>query len=144
MSQTPPPPQPSDETPLDAGAPQDAPPPAPAEGQPPAGVETNPEAKTWGMICHLAGLLGVLGALIAWLIKKDEHPFINEQGKEALNFQITVLLAYVACIPLTFIFIGFILWPLIGIGALICLILGAVKANQGEHYRYPVSLRLIK
>ncbi len=103
------------------------------------------DAKTMAMLAHLLGiLLGFLGPLIIWLIKKDEEPFVDDQGKEALNFQITLLIIYVVCaatscfvIP---IFVALAAW----VGALILSIMACMKANEGQTYRYPITLRLIK
>ena len=86
----------------------------------------------------------VLGPLITWLIKKDDHPFIDEQGKEALNFQITMLLAIIVSAFLCFIFIGFILLPVLVIGDVVFTVIASLKAKEGEHYRYPFAFRFIK
>lgn len=102
------------------------------------------DERTWGMLCHLAGLIGFLGPLIVWLIKKDEYPLVNDQGKESLNFQITVLIALVISGILTVVFIGLILFPLVWLADLILIIIATMKANSGEVYRYPFALRLIK
>jgi uncharacterized Tic20 family protein len=118
------------------------------------GKETNRDACMWAMFCHLAGLGGllpvapVLGGVIAplviWQIKKDDFEFVNEQGKEAVNFQISVLIyALVAglhCLAC----IGLFLLPAVYIFDLIFLLIAAVKANNGEHYRYPLTIRFIK
>jgi uncharacterized protein len=86
----------------------------------------------------------ILGPLIIWQIKKAEMPFVDDQGKEALNFQITVFLAVILCIVLMVVFIGILLLPIVGIAALIFTIIGGLKANAGETYRYPFAIRLIK
>jgi uncharacterized protein len=109
------------------------------------------EARQWGMFAHLAALAGfvipfgnLIGPLVVWQMKKNEMPFVDDQGKESLNFQITVAIAVVVCVLLMVILIGALLLPLVGIGALILTIIGAIKANAGERYRYPFALRLIK
>jgi uncharacterized Tic20 family protein len=106
-------------------------------------VEENKDARTFAMLAHLLGIFTFfLGPLIIWLVKKDEHPFVDEQGKEALNFQITVAIAYViaSVIPIA----GCFLAPSVWVVNLIFCIMACVAANKGEHYRYPVSLRLVK
>ena len=109
-----------------------------------ASSEVSKDAKTMGMLCHLLGLIGFIGPLIIWLIKKDDDEFINDQGKEALNWQITVLIGFIVSAILVVIVIGaFLAWA-IGILNLIFVIMGAVKASNGEKYRYPVCIRLIK
>jgi len=125
-----------------------APPPAPTA--PDAGG-LSPEAKQWAMFAHLSALIGfliplgsILGPLIVWQIKKAEFPFVDDQGKEALNFQITVAIAVIVCIVLMFVLIGMLLLPVVGIAALVFTIIGGIKANNGETYRYPMTIRLIK
>ncbi|MCX7555760.1 DUF4870 domain-containing protein [Xanthomonadaceae bacterium JHOS43] len=109
------------------------------------------EARQWGLFAHLSALAGlvipfgnILGPLIIWQIKKAEMPFVDDQGKEALNFQITVAIAMLVCFVLMMIVIGFLLLPLVGIAALVFTIIGGIKANEGVAYRYPFTLRLIK
>ncbi len=84
----------------------------------------------------------VIGPLIVWQMKKD-MPFVDDQGKEALNFQITVSIAVFICFPLMFVLIGLLLLPLVLLGALVMTIIAGLKANNGETYRYPLALRLI-
>ena len=118
----------------------------------PTGVAPK-EQRTLGMLCHLLALAGivvpfpggnVLGPLILWLVKKEEMPFVNDQGKEAVNFQITVLIAALCCLPLFLIVIGFFLLLAVGITALVFTIIATIKASEGQYYRYPFALRLIK
>lgn len=117
-----------------------------------AGPTPEQNAKTMGMLCHLSAVAGVLipgignwvGPLVVWLLKKQEHPFIDDQGKESLNFQITMLLVAVILSPTICLGIGIVLLPAVGLVSLIFAIMGAVKANAGEAYRYPLTLRLIK
>ena len=97
-----------------------------------------------GMLCHLLGLIGFIGPLIIWLIKKDDDEFINDQGKEALNWQISVVIYMVAAWLLCFVFIGFLLLPAVGILNLVFIIIATIKANDGVKYRYPICIRLIK
>lgn len=100
------------------------------------------------MLAHiLGGVTNFLGPLIIWLIKKDESPFVNDQGKEALNFQITVAIGYVAALILGFIPIvqclAALLYPALWVAGLVFGILGGLEANKGKAYRYPFALRLI-
>lgn len=104
------------------------------------------EDKTLALITHLSGIiLGFIVPLIIWLINKDkvEKAFLIGQAKEALNFQITVLIAWIVAIVLSFLLIGFLLYPVILIGNIVFCILAGIKANNGESYRYPVSIRLV-
>jgi uncharacterized Tic20 family protein len=120
--------------------------PTPPPVTPTPAPEGGPGDKTMGMLCHLLGIfVGFLGPLIIWLVKKDQDAFVNDQGKEALNFQITVIIAwFVGGITVPLFGIGCIVLPVVAIGNLVFCIMGAVAANKGENYRYPWALRLIK
>ncbi len=107
--------------------------------------EVSKDARMWAMLCHLLGLFTCfIGPLIIWLIKKDEDPFIDNQGKEALNFQITIAIASIVSALLAAICVGVFLGIAVWILDLIFCIVASVKANSGEAYRYPVSIRFIK
>ena len=135
--------------------------PPPGDGPPPPFPPAPPppragEANTWDMLCHLSALSGlffplgnVFGPLLVWLLKREEFPTVDAQGKAALNFQITVVIALavlaLGCFPL-WIF-GFLLVPVgvvIGLAAIIFPIIAAVKASNGEPFTYPCSLQLVK
>ncbi len=134
-----------------------APPPAASTVVPTA------EERQWAMFAHLSALIGALltgafgggwgcfiGPLVIWLIKKDTMPFVNDQGKEALNFNITVAIAFVALALLSIMTLGIgliiaiPLWIIIGVAWFVFTIIAAIKANEGVYYRYPFTLRLIK
>lgn len=109
------------------------------------------EARQWAMFCHLSALLGIwipfgtlIGPLVLWQLKRESDPFIDAQGKEALNFQITVAIASAVSLLLMVVVIGFFLFGLVAIGALVLTIIGGVKANEGQPYRYPFTWRLVK
>lgn len=109
------------------------------------------EDKQWAGFAHLGGIIGILPALIIWLVFKDRGVKTNVEGKEALNFQITALIGYIACAilggVLIIIFIGaifYLLMAVIGVLSIIWSILGFTKVNAGGSYRYPFALRLIK
>ncbi|MBD9501902.1 DUF4870 domain-containing protein [Pseudomonas sp. PDM23] len=114
-------------------------------------VQPSQEARQWAMFCHFAAFLGfifpfgnLLGPLIVWQIKRESDPFVDRQGKEALNFQITVSLAVVVSCLLMLVVIGFLLLGLVSIGALVLTIIAGIKANEGLDYRYPFTWRPIK
>jgi uncharacterized protein len=120
--------------------------------------ETNPDPasttadeRTWGMLAHLSAFSGflvplgsVIGPLVVWLIKRDQSAFVADQGKEALNFNISVLLAAIVCGVLVLIFIGILLGVALFIFWLTMTIIAGIKASEGVRYRYPVTLRLVK
>jgi uncharacterized Tic20 family protein len=112
----------------------------------------NAQARQWAMLCHYAAFFwllvpmigNVIGPLIVWQLKKDLDPFVDAQGKEALNFQITYSVAMMICGLLAWVLIGFPLMLLVSITALVLTIIAGIKANEGQAYRYPFSWRLIK
>jgi len=98
-----------------------------------------------GMLLYILALVtGFIGPLILWLVKKDSSKFVDDQGKEVLNWCITMFIGYIACFVLMFVLIGIFLMPILILTHLILTILGAIKANQGVAYRYPFALRLLK
>lgn len=105
------------------------------------------DQKTMAMLAHVLGIFtGFIAALVIWLINKDkpEKGWLIGQSKEALNFQITVAIAWVIAIALSVLLIGFLLYPVILIGNIILCIMAGMKANEGVDYRYPFAIRLIK
>jgi uncharacterized Tic20 family protein len=114
--------------------------------------EEDRQANMWAMLCHLTALsiyIGIpfghiIGPLVIWLIKKDEFPFVDEQGKESLNFQISVTIYCIVAGLLCVILIGFVLLPVILVADIVLIIIATVKTNKGESYRYPLTIRFIK
>lgn len=109
------------------------------------------QEKNWGMFCHLAALAGfiipfgnIVGPLIIWLIKKDESAYVDKQGKESLNFQISVSIYALVSAVLALVLIGFLLLIVIGIATLILIIVAALKANNREDFQYPLTIRFIQ
>lgn len=125
-------------------------PPQPAA---PAAPLSHEQDVQWGSFAHLGGILGFLPSLIIWLVFKDRGPFTNTEAKEALNFQITIAIGYVAVWILTAIItvltfglgsvLSVLVWAL-WIVSVVFSILGFLKAKDGQHYRYPFAIRLIK
>ncbi|WP_255541974.1 DUF4870 domain-containing protein [Lysobacter changpingensis] len=144
------------ENPIDPSQ-SSAPPPPPGH---PSGVAA--DQRQWAMFAHLSAIAGAvltsgvggwgtfLGPLIIWLVKKDTMPFVDDQAKEALNFNITVAIVFFALWVLVFVTLGIGLliaipaWFVIGIAWLVFTIIAAIKANDGVTYRYPFALRLVK
>lgn len=105
----------------------------------------------WSTFAHLGFLAGlvipfgnVVAPLVIWLVFKDRSAYIDYHGKEALNFQITVALALVASGILVLLLIGIFLLIAVALMALVLSIVAAVKANNGEYYEYPFSIRFIR
>jgi uncharacterized Tic20 family protein len=149
MSESTPPPPPIEPTPSPA-TPDPVPYATPGASSTAAGLYAGPppdkDSVTMGMLCHLLGIFTwFIGPLIIWLMKKDTSPFVDDQGKEALNFQIFAAIACLVCIPLVMI-------PCLGILVLIGLhitravfgVIASVESNKGVAYRYPLTIRFIK
>lgn len=112
------------------------------------------EARKWATICHLSALVGLMGngvgfllaPLIVWLIKRDEHPFIDTQGKDAVNFQITMFLTLLAgaILALALVQVGIIIMLAAAVLMTALPIVAAGKSNRGESYHYPLTYRFIK
>jgi uncharacterized protein len=123
----------------------------PADIPAPAVAPTENE-RTWAMLAHLSALAGlvfpvlgiVLGPLAVYLGRRDNSTFVAAHAKEALNFNITVLIATVVCMLLMMVFIGFLLGTALFVAWLVLTLIAAIRASEGELYRYPVSIRLIK
>lgn len=119
----------------------------------PPKIETpKDDTNTWAMFTHLSALCGlvgvpvghIVGPLVIWLIKKDGSPILDAHGKEALNFQISSYIYGAVAAVLILVLIGLLLLPLVIILNLVFTIIGAMKASQGELYRYPLTIRFIK
>jgi len=116
------------------------------------GAAPTENERTWGMLAHLSALAGlvlplagiVIGPLVVWLARRDESEFVAGHAKEALNFNISVLLGALACMLLMLVFIGFLLGTALFIAWLVMTLIAAIKASEGQIYRYPFSLRLVK
>lgn len=115
------------------------------------------DARQWGMFAHLSALLGLvvggltfIGPLVIYLVKRDDHPFIADQAREALNFNLSVLIYSIGLgivsFLLTLILIGFLLFLLfipLFIGWLVLTIIAGMEANKGQAYRYPLTIRMV-
>jgi uncharacterized protein len=107
----------------------------------------------WAMFMHLSALLGAFGGpipfgnllapIVLWLLKGKEHPFIDEQGRESINFQINIMIAYAAAMFLMFFGIGMILWMILGIVNIFFIIKAAIATRDGYHYKYPSVIRFM-
>nr|WP_293841198.1 DUF4870 domain-containing protein [uncultured Arsenicibacter sp.] len=113
---------------------------------PPPVQPLNPQdERTWAMLAHLLALTGAgfIAPLIIWLIYKDRSAYVSYHAKESLNFQITIIIAGFVCFLLMIVLVGLLLIWVVGIGALVLTVVAGVKANNGEYYRYPLTIRFI-
>ena len=149
-------------------------------------IEENKDARTWATLCHLSALLvllglplgNVFGPLVAWLIKRNEHPFVDDQGKEALNFQISMTVYGIVAgmfmaalfawsfpffwpfhhgmwwgspwdfwfsmrMPFTLLVFTFLVMGLFLLDVILAIV-AALKASNGERYRYPITIRFVR
>src|ERR1043165_3574010 len=102
--------------------------------------------KIWSMLSHLSMFFGVgfILPLVVYLAMRKESEYVACNAREALNFHISLLIYGLCCIPLIFIVVGIPLLIMLGLGSLVFAIIGAVKASDGQCYRYPLTLRLVK
>ena len=108
--------------------------------------------RTWCVACHLSALAGfvvpafghILGPLIVWLIKRGESSEIDAHGKEALNFQISMLIYNLAAGVLCLVLVGFLLLVVLHFLNLVLVIVASIQASEGKLYRYPLTIRLVK
>jgi uncharacterized Tic20 family protein len=123
----------------------DVPPPPP---QNPYAVNTQlspADEKLWSTLVHVGGIFfNFIPALIGYLILKDRGPFVREHTATALNFQLTVLIAYIICYILFFILIGGLLLLAVSIVNIVFCILAAIAASRGQRYVYPLAIRFVK
>jgi hypothetical protein len=111
--------------------------------------EPSSDARNWATLTHLSALVmflgipAVIGPLVLWLIKRDEDPFIDYNGKEALNFNISFLIYGIVAVILIILLIGLILLPIVFIVWLVLVIVAAVKTSNGDYYRYPLTIRFL-
>ncbi|GLI33314.1 DUF4870 domain-containing protein [Desulforhabdus amnigena] len=132
----------------------------PIDSKPDVEDDLQKQEKNWAMFCHLSALLGfiwfpvgiyllfpfghIIGPLLVWLIKRKEFPFVDEQGKEALNFQISMTIYALISSLLVFVIVGFFGLMALAIVDIVLVIIAAGKASEGISYRYPFTMRFIK
>lgn len=120
-------------------------------------IETTREERAWGALAHLSGVVGflvglslvvpfgfILGPLVVWMLKKEALPFVDDQGKEAINFQLTMLIWFLICFVLKIVLIGWLLEWIVGVIDVIMVVIAASKAYEGKRYRYPFTFRFLK
>jgi uncharacterized Tic20 family protein len=107
--------------------------------------------KNWAMFCHLAAFAGfffpfggIIGPLVCWLTKKDESVWVYVNGRDSLNFQMSMLLYIVLAVPLCFIIIGIPIIVALGILKVICVVIASVRAGKGATFRYPLAIPFIQ
>ena len=119
---------------------------------PPLPVNAFVNVRTWAALCHASALLGVffhfpghlLGPLVVWLVKRGDSPEIDAHGKEALNFQISMLIYNIVSAVFCLILIGFVFLAILWVLNAILVIIASIQASEGKFYRYPMTIRFIQ
>ncbi|MBD2428075.1 DUF4870 domain-containing protein [Phormidium sp. FACHB-1136] len=114
-------------------------------------IDSTPESRMWASLAHISAFAGlvfpfgsVLGPLLIWLVKREEMPFVDDQGKEALNFNISMTLYMVVSILMIVVLVGFLMIGVLALIWAVLVILAAVRSNEGIPYRYPLTIRFIQ
>jgi len=118
----------------------------------PVSINTLANARTWSALCHASALLGVfihfpghlLAPLIVWLMKREESPEIDAHGKEAINFQISMLIYNLVAAVFCIILIGFVFLAILWVLNAVFVIIAAIQASEGKFYRYPMTIRFLQ
>lgn len=107
-------------------------------------AETSHEARNMAMLCHLLGLLGFLAPLVIWLSERDKHKFVDEHGREAMNYQVSLMIYVLVAVALCFVRVGlYVLWVVIAVHTLL-VVIGTAKAARGRPWRYPIAIRFLR
>ena len=96
------------------------------------------------LLTYVVPILGLIAPIAIWQIKKNEMPIIEEHAKAVFNFLLSMLIYSIVCLGLAFLFIGFLIMPVLAVVGVAFPIIGGIKANNGELWRYPLMLNLIK
>ncbi|MDB6138604.1 MAG: hypothetical protein JWO94_1676 [Verrucomicrobiaceae bacterium] len=104
-----------------------------------------PDEKTLAIVMHLFCLIGmpVIGPLVIWLMKKDQSPYLDAQGRELLNFQISYMIYIFIAAMLLFVLVGIVVLPIVGFIAAVLIVIGIVRATEGKVYRFPFTIRFL-
>jgi len=109
------------------------------------------QERQWALICHLSALSGyiipfghLIVPIIIWSMKKDEMPMVDEHGKEVINFQISMTIWMIVSAMLIILLIGIPMLIVLAILQVVFVVIGAIKADSGQLYKYPLSIQFIK
>ena len=134
--------------PVGSGPGTTVPPSTPPPSSPPSqSIRTTPSGsdKIWAILSHVSGFIGVpfILPLVVYFAMKNESVYVAANAKEALNFHISLFIYGLCLIPLIWLLIGIPLMVVMALGALVLSVIAAIKAGDGEVYRYPLTLRLV-
>ena len=111
------------------------------EEEGPQGPEKSQEARNMAILCHVLGIFGFFAPLVIWLSERDKHRFVDEHGREAMNYQVSLM---IYCAALCVVVVGVFALPVLAVVHVILSIMGAVNASRGQSWRYPIALRFLK
>jgi uncharacterized protein len=106
--------------------------------------EMSQDARNMAMLCHVLGIMGFFAPLMIWLIERDKHRFVDEHGREAMNYQISMLIYGMVAYLSFFLLRGFLVVPALSLLHLVLVIIGATKAQRGEPWHYPIAITFLK
>ncbi len=114
-------------------------------------MTSTPESRMWASLAHVSTFLGlvfpfgnILGPLVIWLVKREEMPFVDDQAKEALNFNLSMTIYMVASVFMVLLLVGILMLLILAFAWIVLGILAAVRSNEGVAYRYPLTIRFIQ
>jgi uncharacterized Tic20 family protein len=106
--------------------------------------ESSKEARGMAMLCHLLGAAGFFGPLVIWLNEKDKHRFVDEHGRAAMNYQVSIMIYYLISWLLSLLFVGIVLLFVLTVTHFVLVIIGAFRASRGKTWRYPIAIPFLK
>jgi len=118
--------------------------PEPVEDETARQPEMSRDARNMAMLCHLLGIVGFFAPLMIWLIEREKHRFVDEHGREAMNYQISLLIYVAVSSLLILVGVGFYLLAAFGIAHVVLTVVGAVLAGQGKAWRYPIAIPFLR
>ncbi len=107
-------------------------------------TETSQDARNMAMLCHLLGVVGFFAPLLIWLIERDRHRFVAEHGREAMNYQISLLIYGTISGLLCLFLIGHVLLWLLTVAHVVLIVVGTVQAHRGRSWRYPIAIPFLR
>ncbi|MBN2132937.1 MAG: DUF4870 domain-containing protein [Sedimentisphaerales bacterium] len=118
--------------------------PEPVEDETARQPEMSREARNMAMLCHLLGIIGFFAPLMIWLIEREKHRFVDEHGRQAMNYQVSLLLYYLVSTLLAPLIIGLFMLGVLTVLHIVLAIIAAVQAGQGKLWRYPIAISFLK
>ncbi|MHC4519339.1 MAG: DUF4870 domain-containing protein [Planctomycetota bacterium] len=107
-------------------------------------LEMNQDARNMAMLCHVLGVFGFIGPLIIWLSEREKHRFVDEHGRDVMNYQISMMIYFAVAYLSLVLLVGFVLVPALTIAHIVLIVMGAIKAQRGELWHYPIALPFLK